>query len=125
MVDQRRCLVEAALSGDDHPALATDPSAPSTVYVGNASGIRKSTDGGSTWGATVTLSPPAVPITHIAIHPARPNTVHVMASIWGAYRSSDAGATWKRLATPSGGATRQTLHPTDPDVLYLYYSKLV
>ena len=79
-------------------ALAVAPSAPDRIYAGgciNAAGaVVVSTDRGGTW--VQTASAPADSICGLAVHPADPALVFA-ATTGGAYRTTDAGATWQRV----------------------------
>jgi carboxypeptidase C (cathepsin A)/photosystem II stability/assembly factor-like uncharacterized protein len=111
---------------------------PEIIYVGTGEapvrgqmsstgdGVYKSTDGGKTWthvGLEKTLQ-----ISRVVIHPTNPNLVYVAAqgNRWvpsnarGVYRSSDGGATWKRILFSSdiAGASELQMDPRDPNVLY-------
>lgn len=96
-------------------ALALDPDAPDTLYVGNgdfvdASGdtILKSTDGGGSWAAPVTLAG-----TYSSGIPATPQSVRqigvkgslvLAATDNGLFASNDAGATFALVDLPNGSA---------------------
>src|ERR1043166_363488 len=111
---------------------------PSIVYVGMGEapvrgmmssygdGLYKSADAGRTWihvGLDKTRQ-----ISRVVIHPTDANTVYVAAqgSRWaptddrGIYRSTDGGATWKRIlfVSPNAGASELEMDPTNPRVLY-------
>ena len=111
---------------------------PSIVYVGTGEapvrgqmssygdGMYKSTDAGRTWthiGLEKTRQ-----ISRVVIHPTDANIVYVAAqgSRWassedrGIYRTTDGGATWKRILFVSSGAAGSELamDPTNPRVLY-------
>jgi photosystem II stability/assembly factor-like uncharacterized protein len=80
-------------------ALAIDPSAPATLYAasenpGCATSVFKSTDGGSSWVSTLTLSCTGVGFRALAIDPAAPATVYVGHESLGVYRTTDGGGTW-------------------------------
>ncbi len=111
---------------------------PSIVYVGMGEapvrgmmssygdGVYKSSDDGRTWthvGLEKTRQ-----ISHVVLHPTDANIVYVAAqgSRWaptedrGIYRSTDAGATWKRIlfVSPTAGASELTMDPANPRVLF-------
>jgi photosystem II stability/assembly factor-like uncharacterized protein len=111
---------------------------PSIIYVGTGEqpvrgqmssygdGMYKSTDAGRTWthiGLERTRQ-----IARVVVHPTDANTVYVAAqgSRWaasddrGVYRSTDGGATWKRVLFVStiAGATALVMDPTNPKILY-------
>jgi uncharacterized protein (TIGR03437 family) len=106
-------------------ALAIDRSKPDTVYAGtgektsyssvyDGAGILKSTDAGATW--TYIPGPFVGPvgsrtggarISSLAVHPTNSQivlaTAGFNATFNGIWRSSDAGATWTRVASQGGG----------------------
>lgn len=111
---------------------------PSIVYVGMGEapvrgqmssygdGIYKSTDTGATWthlGLEKTRQ-----ISRVIIHPTNPNIVFVAAqgTRWapsedrGVYRTTNGGATWKRVLfiSPKAGAGEIVMDPSNPSVLY-------
>jgi len=84
-------------------AVAIDPGAPGTLYVGNSAGVFKSTDRGATWrplGQEI-----GGPVTEIGIDPLTPSTLYAAIpgsrsfSARGAaiYRSTDAGESWTQV----------------------------
>ena len=90
-------------------ALALDPINPQIVYLGlgdafdgTGIGLLKSSDGGTTWGAPVFLGDSTV-INAILVHPGTTSTV-LVATNTGLFRSTDAGASWARVAIPTGQA---------------------
>ena len=71
---------------------------PSTVYAGgNARGVFKSLDGGSTW-TLATSGLFATSIDSLAIDPQNPHTVYAGVYVAGLYRSTDGAVSWS--ATP-------------------------
>ena len=75
---------------------------PSAVYAGgNARGVFKSLDGGSTW----TLAKSglfATSIDSLAIDPRNPHTVYIGVDVAGLYRSTDGTASWSAAPILSG-----------------------
>ena len=121
-------------------AIAVAPSNPDIVYVGTGEpdirsqnsygiGMFKSTDAGKTWthiGLEGTRQ-----IGRVAVDPANPNRVYVAAlghvydanSERGLYRSTDGGATWKKILFKAGdpdnvGAIEVAIDPKHPRVVY-------
>ena len=121
-------------------AIAVAPSNPNIVYVGTGEpdirsqhsygiGMFKSTDAGKTWthiGLEATRQ-----IGRVAVDPGNPNRVYVAAlgHVYdpnperGVYRSTDGGATWKKVLSKSNdpdnvGAIDLAIDPKNPRVLY-------
>jgi photosystem II stability/assembly factor-like uncharacterized protein len=118
-------------------ALAIAPSDPLTIYVGTGEadmrsdisfgdGIYKSTDGGATW-RNVGLRD-SRQIGHILVEPRDPNIVLVAAlghgfgpnSERGVYRSTDGGATWKKVLGKNDdtGAIDLCFDPGNSHIVY-------
>jgi subtilase family serine protease/photosystem II stability/assembly factor-like uncharacterized protein len=101
-------------------SVAIDPHAPGIVYVGTASAVYKSTDGGATWGDEL-LS--VAYIQAVAALPTTPTTVLAATNYGGLYWSTNGGVDWN-LATVNGGpsssanVTSFTLHPTTAATVY-------
>lgn len=119
-------------------AIAVSESDPNVVYVGmgehavrgvmthHGDGVYKSTDAGKTWkkmGLDLTQH-----IARIAIHPQDPNTVFVAAqgALYGnspergVYKSTDGGATWKKVlyTDDKSGCVELSMDMNNPRVLY-------
>ena len=118
-------------------AIAVSESNPDVVYVGtgeyairgnvsHGDGIYRSDNAGKTWtyiGLAETRQ-----ISRIRIHPKNPDVIWVGAAGHsfapnpdrGAYKSSDAGKTWKKVLfrNDSTGISDLVLDPNDPKVLY-------
>ncbi len=72
--------------------VAIDPLNPDTLYAGGL-GVRKSTDGGTTWrGAGLARTP----VSALAIDPEEPAIVYA-GTDEGLFKSTDAGASWQAL----------------------------
>src|SRR5207237_9510553 len=118
---------------------------PAIVYVGMGEapvrgqmssygdGMYKSVDTGRTWihiGLEKTRQ-----IARVVVHPTDANIVYVAAqgSRWaptddrGIYRTTDGGATWKRVlfVSPNAGASELAMDPTNPRVLYATFWDLM
>ena len=118
-------------------AVAVAESDPNVIYVGEGeqtlrnnvaagNGIWKSTDAGTTWksiGLTDSRH-----ISRIRIHPKNADVVYVaaMGNLWkpnemrGIFRSTDGGATWKKILyiNDQAGAADLTLDPNNPRIMY-------
>jgi hypothetical protein len=84
----------AGLSGLKIYAVTTDPTDCTTVYVGTADGIYKSTDTGASWSPSGLHGQIA---TSVVVDPTAPQTVY--AATWGegVYRSRDSGGSWNQV----------------------------
>ncbi len=109
------------------------PTDPNTIYIAAASGgVWKTTDGGSTW-TPLTDGLPNIASGALAFDPTDPNTIYYGTGElhycgWscftgdGLYRSTDAGATWTKIATRSevGDYIDQIwIRPNDPNVIFV------
>ncbi|MFH1764187.1 MAG: hypothetical protein ABIF09_08350 [Gemmatimonadota bacterium] len=89
-------------------------------------GVYKSLDGGESWTHMGLEGTHTIP--RIIVHPQDPSIVYVAASghEWthdeyrGLYKSTDGGATWRRVLflTDQTGVIDLVMHPTDPNTLY-------
>jgi len=118
-------------------ALVIDQKEPETVWAGTGesnmrnsvsvgTGLYKSTDGGSNWKLVGLDS--TEHISKIAIDPSDNNTVYVAAPgpLWsdskhrGLYKTSDGGATWKKILYTDAktGCADIVIDPKNPNTLY-------
>ncbi|MEL6924232.1 MAG: glycosyl hydrolase, partial [Bacteroidota bacterium] len=118
-------------------AVAVSESDPNVIYVGGGEvtvrgnvsygyGMWKSVDAGKTWSAIGLKD--SRHVGRIRIHPTNPDIVYaaVMGDLYksseerGVYKSTDGGATWKRVlfANADAGAVDLTFDPNNPRVLY-------
>ncbi len=118
-------------------AIEVAQSDPNTIYAGTGSskirsnvsigrGMFKSVDAGKTW--TFSGLRDVGQISTIRVHPANPNLVYVAALgnpytpnvDRGVFRSSDGGATWKKIlyVSDSSGAADLELQPGNPNVIF-------
>jgi photosystem II stability/assembly factor-like uncharacterized protein len=109
-------------------AIAPDPSAPATLYIGAADGgVWKTSDNGNTW-TPLTDSINDLAVGALAVAPSSPNTIYLGTGEGGyaqdfvpgigLLKSTDAGASW--IFPTSVIATkfyRISVHPTSPDEL--------
>jgi photosystem II stability/assembly factor-like uncharacterized protein len=119
-------------------ALAIDPQAPKTIWVGTGeawtrnsvsigNGIYKSTDGGDSWTNTGLQN--SERIAKIIIDPKNSNTVYacVPGKLWsdsedrGVYKTTDGGKSWSKIlkgASLSTGCSMISMNPQEPNVLF-------
>jgi photosystem II stability/assembly factor-like uncharacterized protein len=116
--------------GNRTAAVAGVPGDPLTYYIGASSGgIWKSSDGGTTW-EPIFDGEPAQSIGALAVAASDPNVVwagtgeaFVRSNISignGAYKSTDAGKTWKHMGLDKTGRIgRVAVDPRNPDVVFV------
>ncbi|MBI4729580.1 MAG: hypothetical protein HY775_08805, partial [Acidobacteria bacterium] len=106
-------------------SIAIHPSAPSTIYLAAGSGERsfyKSTDGAASWAPSDEGIPVPEAYAHaIAIAPSDPSVLYG-GTAFGAFRSDDAGTTWRgplNHGFPADIAImRVALSPSSPERIY-------
>lgn len=116
--------VVARADTDEIVPVVVDPTDPRRVYYTNEGTVYRSLDGGQSWAP---LSQPAgasfPPVRALAVAPSAPATLYaVMFEGERAFRSDDAGATWRELARPprNGPVTPSLrIDPRSPDRLLL------
>ncbi|PHI19125.1 hypothetical protein CEQ90_14530 [Lewinellaceae bacterium SD302] len=103
-----------------------------TIYVGAASGgIFRSSDGGGNW-TPIFDEQPSLAIGTITLDPHDGQTIYVGTgeinggggSIayegTGVYKSTDGGDNWTNIGLPNSGSIGKiSVHPTDPDIIYV------
>jgi len=111
----------------DCSAIALDPNDHLTIYVGASSNLYKSTDGGASWMQANFAGNDIIGINNIIIDPQNTQNIYVAFnnpwnfSIYGVYKSSNGGASWKDINTGFQGITNVTslaIDPKNPKVLY-------
>lgn len=98
-------------------ALAIDPSAPATLYLGTEVGVYKSTDGGKKWIYSAGLG--TLFISTLIIDPSNPDTVYAGTN-GGVFKSANRGLSWNLANTGLTAATvvNLVIDPSDPSTLY-------
>ncbi len=98
-------------------ALAIDPEAPTTLYACTASGLFKSTDGGSDW---TNDGLPRGNVTSLVVDPQTPASLYIGSDGDGVYKSADGGATWHTANTglDPPQVLSLAIDPQMPDTLY-------
>jgi hypothetical protein len=115
--------------------IAFAPADSKTVYAGSgafgsagsfnnelpASGIYRSTDGGTSWTAANDAFTQDAQITDLAVHPSDPKVVYAASPANGIFKTSDGGASWRWLGTFPTHARPLSVavHPTQPDIVLL------
>ncbi|MEQ1692602.1 MAG: glycoside hydrolase, partial [Gemmatimonas sp.] len=106
--------------------IGISPSNPRRIYVtataGTKSGIYRSDDAGATWTRTTTdnrIFGRGDDFAAITVDPRDPNTLYSMNVV--AWKSTDAGVTWKAFRGAPGGDDYQRLwiNPRQPDVMLI------
>ena len=144
-IDGGASFSKVGLEASEHIAkIVIDPRDSQVVYVaaqgplwnpGGDRGLYKTTDGGKTWKAVLTISA-NTGVTDVVFDPRNPDVLYAAAyqrrrHVWtlidggpesGVYRSIDAGATWRKInkGLPDGdkGRIGLAISPVNPDVLY-------
>jgi photosystem II stability/assembly factor-like uncharacterized protein len=145
-IDGGRSFENVGLKNSEHIArILIDPRDSDVVYVaaqgplwapGGDRGLYKTTDGGETWDLVLEISE-NTGVSEVVFDPRNPDVLYAVAyqrrrHVWtlidggpesGVYKSTDAGATWKKInkGLPSGDKGRMglTISPIRPDVLYV------
>jgi len=96
-----------------------DPTDPHTIYLRwgddlDGFGLRKSTDGGATWGFT---NLGATELYALAIDPTSPATLYAGTGS-GVVRSTDGGATWNAVGLAKTNVSLLAIDRVQPNVLY-------
>ncbi len=104
--------------------IAIDAASPSTLFLGLSSygdpGVHllRSTDGGSSWAATVKGLPPNVSVYSLVIDPQSSSTLYAGTDS-GVYRTRDSGATWIPFSQQLAGVPTRSL-AIGPDGQFLH-----
>ena len=99
-------------------AIAVDLQGSGTIFIGSiAGGVRKSSDGGTTWSAVNNgLTSPIVQA--LAIDASGPQTVYAGTVGSGLFKTGDGGATWQNIPAISGSIASVAADPKRPGVIY-------
>ncbi|RMH30383.1 MAG: glycosyl hydrolase [Planctomycetota bacterium] len=144
-VDGGRSWTNLGLRDSQHIGMiAIDPRDPDTVYVaaqgplwnaGGDRGLYKTTNGGQTWTRVLHISD-HTGVSEVHMDPRDPDTLYAVAyqrrrRVWtlinggpesAVYKSTDAGATWKKITRGLPGVDLGRIgldvSPANPDVLY-------
>jgi uncharacterized protein (TIGR03437 family) len=101
---------------------AIDPTTPSTLYIGSANNICKSTDSGIHFACTAL---PSGTLTSLAIDPRQPATIYAsLTSPAAIYKSTNAGQIWinSSLGIPISSLNSVVIDPFHSNVLYAFTS---
>lgn len=99
--------------------LTVDPTRPWIVYAGvnGGSAVLKTTDAGTTW-RTANSGLPAAAVWSVQVVRSQPDTVYIVTSSDGAFKSTDGGGSWRALPI-TGVLWSLALDPRDEDRLYV------
>jgi photosystem II stability/assembly factor-like uncharacterized protein len=116
-------------TGSNFARIAINPVTSTTIFAASASGIFRSTDGGSTW-IKMSNGTPSAPATDVIINPSNTDIVYAAFNSNGIYQTTNANATtpvWNKLTSglPTTGASRISLSisPSSPQVVYALMSQ--
>ena len=144
-VDGGKSFARVGLEKSEHIGkIVIDPRNSQVVYVaaqgplwssGGERGLYKTTDGGKTWSAVLSISE-NTGVTDVALDPRNPSVVYAAAyqrrrHVWtlidggpesGLHKSTDGGKTWRKINSglPGGdkGRIGLAVSPVNPDVVY-------
>lgn len=112
---QQLSTIQAA----DYHSLAFSPTDPNVLFFGHHNGIMQSSDGGRSWGATVSRSGFDAMI--LGVSPANPDVLW-MAGHNVFYQSGDRGKNWAEVQTNLPGLDLHAfaVSASDPNLLYAF-----
>jgi photosystem II stability/assembly factor-like uncharacterized protein len=105
--------VNTGLSDLKIQCLAVSPDSSGTVYAGGISGGYKTINGGASWSALGGGFPAAL-VNAFAIDPLSPGTVYVAGSSGTLTKSTNSGASWNAIGTPTVLAAGPRILAVDP-----------
>lgn len=110
----------AGINGSLIANLVVDARNPDTLYVTASgkpnSGVFKSSNGGQTW-TNISAGLPRSELQMLAHDPSRAGVVYAGMRGGGLYRTTDAGASWSRVALPNTYPCDVAVSPHDPQVM--------
>jgi photosystem II stability/assembly factor-like uncharacterized protein len=144
-LDDGKTWKDVGLKHSEHIGMiAVDPRNSNVVYVaaqgplwaaGGDRGLYKTTDGGATWNAVLTISE-NTGVSEVHLDPRNPDVIYAVSyqrrrHVWtlidggpesAIYKSTDAGKTWRKidggLPKVDKGRIGLAISPVDPDVVY-------
>ena len=103
-------------------SVAIDPSNPDMIYAGTlGNDLLKSSDGGKSWNP-VQVTPETKTVASIAVHPFDSNVIYA-GTTNAVFKTTDAGATWKKLEQKPEIAESLAVDQVNPDNVYMGTSK--
>jgi|GEM_PF-1556159 len=100
--------------------LAINSTTPNTLYAGTSDGFFISTDGGANWSASNT-GLTSQSIISLAVEPKSPTTIYVGTNLFtggGVFKSTNAGASWSRIAGLGGEVNAFAFDPVNANTVY-------
>ncbi|HEY0765425.1 MAG TPA: SBBP repeat-containing protein [Pyrinomonadaceae bacterium] len=105
-------------------SIVFDPSTPSTMYLGSANGVLKTTNSGSTWILQNNFGIPGTPsVRSLAIDPTTPLTLYAGTFSDGLFKSINGGGVWTAANNGMGGSdptnvSAIVIDPANPATIY-------
>lgn len=121
-------ITEASANFPFVPALAADPNEGNRLFLGGASTLWRSLDGGATWSAAAPVEAASM-VTAVAVSPADSNTVIFGTALGFIYSSasalsSDGSSQWSSAQPRGAFVSGLTYDPSNPQIVYATYSTL-
>ena len=125
------CDQYGTFTGSNFSRIAINPVTTNTIFAAGASGLFRSTDGGSTWIKMSNGTPPRQ-VTDVIINPANTDIVYAAFLDTGIYQTTNANATtpaWNKLTSglPATGVFSRislSISPSSPQVVYALMADL-
>jgi hypothetical protein len=105
-------------------SIVFDPSTSSTMYLGTAIGVLKSTNSGTTWIPQNNFGVPGTPsVRALAIDPTTPLTIYAGTFSNGLFKSTNGGGVWTAMNNGMGGSNPTNvssivIDPANPATIY-------